>query len=155
MGRAIAQPDALAECDRSRPYHRSMIPFIIAEIAQGHEGKPEQAALMIASAASAGAQGVKFQLVYADELATPDYEHYKLFQSLEMSDEDWRRLSQVGRKRGLSIYFDVFGSRSLDLAAQLGVDGIKIHSTDMLNPDLLAGVARSSVGEVLLSAGGC
>ena len=45
---------------------------IIAEIAQGFEGKPEQSRLLIKAASAAGANAVKFQLVYADELATPD-----------------------------------------------------------------------------------
>ena len=45
---------------------------IIAELAQGFEGRPEQARLLIKAAASAGADAAKYQLVYADELATPD-----------------------------------------------------------------------------------
>ena len=46
---------------------------IIAEIAQGFEGNFEQSKLLIKAAAKAGADTVKFQLVYADELATADY----------------------------------------------------------------------------------
>ncbi|VUX54991.1 protein of unknown function [uncultured Woeseiaceae bacterium] len=44
---------------------------IIAELGQGFEGKPEQARLLINAAAKAGADAAKYQLVYADELATP------------------------------------------------------------------------------------
>ena len=51
---------------------------IIAEMAQGFEGSFNQAKLLVKAAASAGANAVKFQLVYADELATNDYLHYNL-----------------------------------------------------------------------------
>jgi N,N'-diacetyllegionaminate synthase len=62
---------------------------IIAELAQGFEGRPEQARLLMKAAASAGADAAKYQLVYADELATPDYKYYDLFRSLEMPDDVW------------------------------------------------------------------
>ena len=54
---------------------------IIAEIAQGFEGDFQKAKLFINAASKAGANCVKFQLVYADELATPDYQYYKLFKT--------------------------------------------------------------------------
>ena len=57
---------------------------IVAELAQGFEGCAKQAKLLIKAAAKAGADAAKFQLVYADELATEDYEYYNLFSSLEM-----------------------------------------------------------------------
>ncbi len=60
---------------------------IIAEAAQGYEGNVTQARLLARAAARAGADAVKFQLVYADELATPDYQYYDLFRNLEMPAE--------------------------------------------------------------------
>jgi N,N'-diacetyllegionaminate synthase len=41
--------------------------------------------LLTIDANATGADAVKYQLVYADELATPDYKYYELFRSLEMS----------------------------------------------------------------------
>ena len=57
---------------------------IIAEIAQGYEGNLTQSKLFIKAAAFSGADLVKFQLVYADELCTKDYKYYDLFKSLEI-----------------------------------------------------------------------
>lgn len=128
---------------------------IVAEIAQGYEGKPELAAHLIKAAAAAGADAVKMQLVYADELATSDYKYFELFKSLEMSDETWITLGNLAKQQKIKLYFDVFGIRSLALAGKVGVDGIKIHSTDMSNIGLLEDVARSSVNKILLSIGGC
>ena len=66
--------------------------LIIAEIAQGFEGNFEQSKLLIKAAAKAGADAVKFQLVYANELATADYKYYSLFKELEMSISQWQSL---------------------------------------------------------------
>ena len=46
---------------------------IIAEIAQGYEGSEKLTNLLTKGAIASNADAVKFQLVYADELATPDY----------------------------------------------------------------------------------
>jgi sialic acid synthase SpsE len=128
---------------------------IIAEVAQGFEGKPDLAFNLVKAAAVAGASGVKMQLVYADELATKDYKYFDLFKSLEMSDQVWIDLADLARAQNIGFYLDIFGSRSLKLAARVKVAGIKIHSTDMSNIGLLQEVANSSLNLVLLSISGC
>lgn len=127
---------------------------IIAEIAQGFEGKPEQARLLLKAAATAGANAAKYQLVYADELATPDYKYYNLFKNLEMPDETWADLAAYARQLGIELHLDIFGSRSLLLAQQIEAQAIKLHGTDVANMGLLNEVARSSVSKVFLGAGG-
>jgi N,N'-diacetyllegionaminate synthase len=128
---------------------------IIAEAAQGFEGKAELASLLVKAAAAAKADAIKFQLVYADELATPDYQHYALFKTLEMPDTAWRELKALADQSGVALYLDVFGSRSLALAQALGCRAVKVHSTDMANPGLLQEIAESDVPLVLLSSAGC
>ena len=127
---------------------------IIAELAQGFEGRPEQARLLVKAAATAGADAAKLQLVYADELATPDYKHYALFRTLEMADEVWAGLAASATEWGIALQLDIFGSRSLHLAERIGVGAIKLHPTDIANVGLLEEVARSRVSKILLGAGG-
>lgn len=127
---------------------------IIAEIAQGFEGRPGQARLLMKAAASGGADAAKYQLVYADELATPDYKYYELFKSLEMSDEIWAELASYASELGIELHLDIFGLRSLKLAEKLRVGAIKLHGTDIANIGLLKAVAASKVKSVLLGAGG-
>lgn len=127
---------------------------IIAEIAQGFEGKPEQASLLMQAAASSGADAAKYQLVYADELATPDYKYYDLFKSLEMPDEVWEELASYASELGIELHLDIFGLRSLELAEKLRVGAVKLHGTDIANIGLLKAVAASQVNKVLLGAGG-
>ena len=127
---------------------------IIAELAQGFEGRPEQARLMLKAAAAAGVDAAKYQLVYADELAAPDYKHYELFRSLEMSDAVWEGLAKYASELGVQLQLDIFGARSLALAERIGVGAIKLHGTDIANRGLLEAVASGSARRVLLGVGG-
>ena len=127
---------------------------IIAELAQGFEGRPEQARLLMKAASAAGADAAKFQLVYADELAAPDYKYFDLFRSLKMDDRVWEDLAAYGVELGVQLQLDIFGSRSLALATRIGAAAVKLHGTDIANRGLLAEVAGSSAQQVLLGAGG-
>ena len=127
---------------------------IIAEIAQGYEGKAELARQLLNAAATGGADAAKYQLVYADELATPDYEYYDLFKSLEMPDDVWKDLASYAQELKVELHLDIFGLRSLALAEKLNVGAVKLHGTDIANVGLLKAVAASQVNTVLLGAGG-
>ena len=53
---------------------------IIAEIANSHEGNPEKALELALECVKSGADAVKFQVYFADELLIsnhPRYEHFK------------------------------------------------------------------------------
>ncbi|NBT59092.1 hypothetical protein EBT16_09950 [bacterium] len=126
---------------------------IIAEAAQGFEGDPLLARLLVRAAARAGADAVKFQLVYADEIATPEYKYYDLFKKLEMPAACWREVASESKKEGIGLYFDVFGKKSLRMALALGAEGLKIHATDFYH-DALLSAALDSKKNVLISCGG-
>jgi N,N'-diacetyllegionaminate synthase len=126
---------------------------IIAEIAQGYEGNPKLAELLVKGALAAGADSIKLQLVYADELCVTSYPYYTLFSSLEMPDEIWHSLVLIVHNAGKRIYFDVFGQRSLDLAKKFGADGVKISTTDFHNLALVK-QAFSLFDIVFVSIGG-
>lgn len=128
-------------------------PTVIAEAAQGFEGDLTLARQLVRAAAAGRADIVKFQLVYADELATPDYEYHGLFQSLEMSDAAWKDVAQETFKYGLQLAFDVFGERSLHLALELGAMAVKLHVSDFFN-DPLFDAAVQSAPRVYFSVGG-
>jgi len=128
---------------------------IIAEAAQGYLGDPKKKTLDLVDFASAAkADAIKFQLVYSDELCTNDYIHHELFTRLEMGNAEWHSVASKCMEKGIHLYLDIFGIKSLRLACELSVKGIKLHSTDILNKPLLQAVAASSVPRVILSAGG-
>lgn len=127
---------------------------IIAEIAQGFEGNPIYSELFVKAAAASGADAVKFQLVFADELATPDYKYYDLFKSLEMPFEVWNKISNIANEQNIALHLDIFGEQSIQLAEKVGVEAVKIHGTDIANKRLLNLVANTSIKQVILGAGG-
>jgi len=126
---------------------------IIAEAAQGYEGDPFVARLLVRAAAAGQADMVKFQLVYADELATPEYPYYGLFKQLEMPDQAWGRVVEEAHQAKLGVVFDVYGLASLRVALALGADAVKIHATDFFN-EPLADAALVQVPRVFFSTGG-
>lgn len=130
------------------------IPFIIAEIAQGYEGKEKQTIELLEAACSSGADAVKFQIFYADELALSDYKYHKLFKSLELPFGVWEQAVKYAHQQGLEFYSDIFGVESFKELQNIAIDGFKIHTTDINNINLLKEVA-SSRKKVFLSTGGC
>ncbi len=103
--------------------------YIIAEAAQGFEGNVDVSKLLVRAAAKAGADAIKFQLVFADDLAEPGYEYYELFKTLQMTYEEWRAVRDLAKDLKVDMIFDIFGPQSLAMAKSLSPDGIKIHST--------------------------
>lgn len=128
--------------------------YVIAELGQGYEGSPFLAKMLLEGAGHAGANAAKFQLIYSDELATNDYEHYELFKSLEMADDDWINISLLAKSLGINLIFDIFGEKSLSIAIECCSSSVKIHPTDISNYKLLNCVAKSLVDEVIVGVGG-
>jgi len=126
---------------------------IIAEVAQGYQGDITLAKLLAKAAVRAGVDAVKFQLIYADELATRDYEYYDFFRGLEMPKEVWKEIVQETHESGVRFYFDVYGEKSLGEAVDLGVDGIKIPTMEFFNTNLVH-LALSEMPRVFVSVGG-
>lgn len=129
------------------------IPYVIAEAAQGYEGSADLVRLLVKAAAGAGADAVKFQVFFADELALPDYRHYDLFTRLELDEEVWREAAALAHLAGLALLSDVFGKASLEMLERAGADGYKIHTTDIDNVPLLEAAAATGK-RIFLSCGG-
>ena len=128
--------------------------FIIAEIANSHEGEVTKAKKIIISAVNAKANAVKFQKIIADELAERDHENYQMYKNLEMTNKEWEELLKFSKKLKIKFYVDVFGLKGIKEISKLKVDGIKIHSTDVNNPKLLKFATKLKI-PILLSTAGC
>lgn len=127
---------------------------IIAEIAQGYEGDFNISQKLINAAKKSNAHAIKFQMVYADELATQDYKYYNLFKKLEMGDNQWKSLIKQSKKKKLKFYIDIFGEKSLKKAISFKSDGIKIHPTDLNNFQFLKKISSSKIKNIFLGVGG-
>ncbi len=127
--------------------------LVVAEMANAHEGKLETALELARAAAEAGADAFKLQCFTAAELLVPSHPDYGVFHALEMPEIDWVRLVEHCRALDLAVFADVFGAGSAGLMARLGVDGYKIHASDVPNAALLDRVGGYGK-PVLLSCGG-
>lgn len=136
--------------------------MIIAEIGTGHNGSLQKAKELIAAAKESGADAVKFQIVYADEILHPDTGFvnlptgriplYERFRELECSIDFYGELAQYTHKLGMLFSASAFGLRSADELRQLNPAFIKIASPELNHFPLLERVASFGL-PVILSSG--
>jgi N,N'-diacetyllegionaminate synthase len=111
--------------------------IIIAEIGENHMGEIELAKKMIAEAAAAGADIVKFQSYLASEVADNDPEK-EWFKKVQLSDEAHYELKKYAEKHGIEFLSSAFSiNRAKLLCENMGLTKIKIASSEMLNFPLL------------------
>ena len=111
--------------------------FVIAEIANSHEGDVSKARKLIEFASIAGADAIKFQKFTADELVEQNHKNYDLFKKLEMASKDWKNLVNFAKSKKLKVFVDVFGIKSAKEVSKFSINGYKIHTSDLNNPHLL------------------
>jgi N,N'-diacetyllegionaminate synthase len=92
---------------------------------------------LIKASAKASADLVKFQMVYADDLAIPSYRHYHLFTSLEFNENQWLDLKNYANQFSIELCVDIFGEKSIEVANKIGIRHVKIHPTDINNEYIL------------------
>ncbi|MFP4637948.1 MAG: N-acetylneuraminate synthase family protein [Spirochaetaceae bacterium] len=138
---------------------------IIAEIGTSHGGELGHARELVDAAAEAGADCVKTQIVYADEIVHPltgrvslpggEIPLYERFRELEVSPAFFAALAEHCGRRGVTFLASVFGRRSLEVLGRLrglGVDAVKIASPELNHLPLLHAVAETGL-EIVLSTG--
>ncbi len=120
-------------------------PYIIAEMACAHNGDVESARRLIDLAAEAGADAVQLQFFNTEHSVVPAHDVFKISQEIEFSAAQWRSLTEYARSLKIDVFACPYDTRSAELAIELGVDGIKLNSADLSNPDMLQTVAASAI----------
>ncbi|SDG53144.1 N-acetylneuraminate synthase [Roseospirillum parvum] len=139
--------------------------LIIAEAGVNHNGSLERALEMVAVAAHAGADAIKFQTFRAEQLATAgarraayqarelgDGDQLSMLRGLELADADFARLAARCRELGIAFLSTAFEPEGLDMLLGLGMARVKIPSGEITNPRLLLAAARSG-RPIILSTG--
>ena len=137
---------------------------MIAEIGVNHDGRLDRGLELIDAAFVSGADVVKFQTFKADLIVTstapkakyqesePGQNQLDLLKSLELSQEDHRRLFHHASSRGIEFLSTGFEQDSLDFLVDLGIKRIKIPSGEITNLPLLRHIGEKSL-PILLSTG--
>ena len=124
---------------------------IIGEAGTNHNSDFGMAKALVDVAAGAGADSVKFQMIYPDGLYLPrlfqdgQYVSNEVFQKrLEgvLSDDDYRALAAYSKEKGLEFSASVFDRRGIALLDELDASYIKIASCDLNNSRLLMEAAE-------------
>ena len=143
--------------------------MIIAEIGTSHEGSLEKAFQLVDAAADSGADAIKFQWVYADEILHPktgmvklptgDIPLYERFRQLECPPDFYRQMIEYVHSKGCKFCCSPFGLRSLAELLELKPDYVKIASPELNHFPMLKALAeyRAKAGTaavpVILSSG--
>jgi len=137
--------------------------FIIAEVAQAHDGSLGMAHAFIDAAADAGADAVKFQTHVASAESTldepfrvrfsrqdPTRLHY--WKRMEFTPEQWEELAAHVRQQGLVFLSSAFSVAAVELLQGIGVAAWKIGSGEFASRDLWG--AMSATGKPILFSTG-
>ena len=125
---------------------------IIAEIGTSHGGNLAKAKELIDLSVESGADYVKFQWVYADEILHPDtgfvnlpggkVRLYDRFKELEVEPDFFAECLRYTHSKGAKFLCSPFGLRSLDELISIKPDAIKIASPELNHIPLLKKLAE-------------
>jgi N,N'-diacetyllegionaminate synthase len=115
--------------------------FVIAEIGGNHGGRVELAREMIAAAAGAGADAVKFQIFRTDRMLAARSQYYAEFKAEELSPDDFRGLKEFAAEKGIVFFATPFDFDSAEFLGELDVPLFKVASGDLTNLPLLGYLA--------------
>ena len=122
--------------------------FVIAEVAQAHDGSLGTAHAYIDAIARAGADAVKFQTHIADaessleepwrvRFSPQDDTRYAYWKRMEFTEPQWQGLKQHAEERGLTFLSSPFSLEAVQLLSRIGVSIWKVASGEVSNALLL------------------
>lgn len=148
-----------------RPFFRADCPdcFLIAEVAQTHDGSLGQAHAFIDAVADAGADAIKFQTHIAEAESTPgepwrtrfsrqDETRYDYWRRMQFSEPHWQGLAEHARQRDVHFISSPFSFEAVDLLERIGMPAWKVASGELTNLPMIRRMADSGK-PVLLSSG--
>jgi len=137
--------------------------FVIAEVAQAHDGSLGTAHAYIDAVARAGADAVKFQTHIAEAESTPgepfrvkfspqDATRYDYWKRMEFSEPQWQGLADHARQAGLVFLSTPFSFEAVEWLDRLEMVAWKVGSGEVTNLPMIERMA-STGRPVLLSSG--
>lgn len=140
--------------------------YVIAEIGVNHNGSVDLARQLIDVAVQAGADAVKFQTFFADDLVTTTAKkatyqtrntgdggsQHAMLSRLELDEAQFRELFDYCVEANIDFLSTPFGPRAGDLLERIGVTAFKVSSGDLTYHQLLAHLASKGL-PIILSTG--
>lgn len=137
--------------------------FIIAEVAQAHDGSLGTAHAYIDAVSEIGVDAIKFQTHLAEFESTRDepfrvnfsYQdetRFDYWRRMEFSIDQWRELARHCRENALVFLSSPFSVRAVKMLESIGMPAWKIGSGELQSIDLMNEIVKSGA-PVLLSTG--
>lgn len=146
--------------------------MIIAEIGVNHDGDPDKAVDLVATAAASGADAVKFQLFDPRRLLSnqarfaqyqeqahaqseqPPESPFEMLDKLKLTPRDLEEPREEAADAGVKFIVTPFSLEDVPPLRDLDVDAVKIASPDAVNYPLLEAAAKLG-RPLLISTGTC
>ena len=137
--------------------------FVIAEVAQAHDGSLGAAHSFIDAIAASGADAVKFQTHIAaaestrDEtfrvkMSGQDKTRYDYWKRMEFTPAQWAALATHAREKGLIFLSSAFSLEAFELLKKIGMPAWKVGSGEFSSAQLLQAMIKTKK-PVLFSTG--
>jgi N-acetylneuraminate synthase len=137
--------------------------FIIAEIAQAHDGNIDVAHTYIEALAITGIDAIKFQTHIADaessiyepfrvKMTSNDKTRFDYWKRMEFTKKQWKELKQHCDEVGLEFMSSPFSNAAVDLLEDIGVKRYKVGSGEVSNFVLLEKLAQTNK-PIIISSG--
>lgn len=137
--------------------------FLIAEVAQAHDGDLDVAHSYIEALARTGVNAVKFQVHIAEaessiyepfrvKISDQDKTRFDYWKRMEFSLEEWKGLKKHCGEVGVEFMASPFSNAAVELLEEIGVKRYKIGSGEVTNLLLLEKVAKT--GKPLIISSG-
>ena len=137
--------------------------YIIAEIAQAHDGSLGIAHSYIDALADTGVDAIKFQTHIADaessihepfrvKFSYEDATRFDYWKRMEFTVDQWAGLKSHCEEKGLEFISSPFSCAAVDLLLDLGMKKFKIGSGEVSNLLMLEKIARTGK-DIILSSG--
>jgi N-acetylneuraminate synthase len=121
--------------------------FVVAEVAQAHDGSLGTAHAYIDAIAKAGADAVKFQTHIAAAESTPsepwrvrfsfqDASRYAYWKRMEFTEEQWLGLKRHAEEKGIEFLSSPFSIEAAEMLMRIGVRAWKAASGEVTNARL-------------------
>jgi len=138
-------------------------PYLIAEIAQAHDGSLGILHSYIEAVAKTGVQAIKFQMHIAEaessihepfrvKFSKEDATRYDYWKRMEFSLEQWKGIKQHCDEVGLDFICSPFSNMAVDWLEEVGVHTYKIGSGEVNNLLLLEKVTQTGK-PIIISSG--
>ena len=129
--------------------------YIIAEVAQMHDGSLGQAHAFIDALANVGIDAVKFQTHIAQEESSPnepfrvefsyeDSSRFDYWKRMEFSESQWVGLKKHADEANLDFLSSPFSKKAVEMLERIGVPAWKIGSGEIFDPVIIQEIIKTN-----------